>query len=65
MATGYWISQSIYVAAKLEIADLLKDSPKSALEIALATEANESAVYRLLRPLSTVGIASFHAGNAI
>lgn len=27
MATGYWISQAIYVAAKLGIADLLKDGP--------------------------------------
>jgi hypothetical protein len=56
LATGYWISQAIYVAAKLGIADLLKDNPQSALEIALASEANENAVYRLLRALSTVGI---------
>jgi hypothetical protein len=25
MTTGYWISRAIYVAARLEISDLLKD----------------------------------------
>ncbi len=29
MITGYWISQSIYVAAKLGIADLLADAPRT------------------------------------
>jgi hypothetical protein len=37
MATGYWVSQVVYVAAKLGIADLLADSPKSCEEIAGAT----------------------------
>jgi hypothetical protein len=55
LASGYWISQAIYVAAKLGIADFLKDSPKSPSEIALATGADESAVYRLMRALCAVG----------
>jgi hypothetical protein len=55
LASGYWISQAIYVAAKLGIADFLKDSPKSASEIALATRADENAVYRLMRALCAVG----------
>src|SRR5579863_3271729 len=55
LATGYWISQALYVAAKLEIADFLKDSPKSASEIALATGADENSVYRLMRALCAVG----------
>ena len=55
LASGYWISQAIYVAAKLGIADFLKDSPKSASEIALATRADENAVYRLMRALCSVG----------
>ncbi|MFB2981369.1 hypothetical protein [Microseira sp. BLCC-F43] len=29
MVSGGWVSQAIYVAAKLGIADLLKDGPKS------------------------------------
>ncbi len=55
LASGYWISQAIYVAAKLGIADLLKDSPKTASELALATQADEKAVYRLMRALCSVG----------
>ena len=29
MITGYWISQAIYAAAKISIADHLKDGPSS------------------------------------
>jgi hypothetical protein len=27
MMTGYWFTQALYVAAKLEVADLLRDGP--------------------------------------
>jgi len=56
MATGYWVSQSIYVAAKLGIADLLKDSPKSCDELATATGTNAPSLYRLLRALASLGV---------
>src|SRR5262245_4590103 len=56
MLTGYWISQSIYAAAKFGIADLLKDGPKTAAELAAATATNPDALYRLLRALASVGI---------
>ena len=56
LASGYWISQAIYVAAKLGIADVLKDSPKSASEIALATGTDQTAVYRLMRALCAAGV---------
>lgn len=56
MASGYWVSQSIYVAAKLGIADLLKDSPKSCDELATATGTNAQALYRVLRALASVGV---------
>ena len=62
LATGYWISQAIYASAKLDIANLLKDGPKSASEIALSTRTNEKAVYRLMRALCTVGV--FRAAGA-
>ncbi len=29
MMTGYWVSQALYVAAKLGVADLLVDGPRS------------------------------------
>jgi len=56
MASGYWVSQSIYVAAKLGIADLLKDSPKSCDELATATGTHAPSLYRLLRALASLGV---------
>ncbi len=56
MLSAYWISQSIYVAAKLRIADMLKDGPRSAGQLAAATDTNERCLYRLLRALASVGI---------
>ncbi len=47
MLTGYWISQALYVAAKLGLADLLKDGPRTADELALATKSHPRSVYRL------------------
>ncbi|HEX8847727.1 MAG TPA: methyltransferase [Pyrinomonadaceae bacterium] len=56
MITGAWISQLIYVAARLRIADLLKDGPKSADELAQATDSHAPTLYRVLRALASCGI---------
>lgn len=56
MASAYWISQPIYVAAKLGIADILKDSPKSGAEIAGAVEADEDSLLRLMRVLCMLNV---------
>lgn len=56
MLTAYRIPQSIYVAANLGIADLLKDGPKSSDELAAAAGANPDALHRLLRVLASVGV---------
>jgi hypothetical protein len=58
MATAYWLSQAIYVAAKLGIADLLKDSPRSSAALAAATGSDASSLFRVLRALSSVGVFS-------
>lgn len=58
MATSYWVSQAIYVAAKLGLADLLKDAPQSCGALALATGADRESLFRLMRALSTVGVFS-------
>lgn len=58
MITGYWVSQAIYVAAKLGIADLLADGPRGAAELAAETETQADALYRVLRALASVGIFS-------
>jgi hypothetical protein len=59
---GYWISQAIMVAAKLGIADLVKDGAKSADELAAATNTHSQSLHRLLRGLASVGI--FEADQA-
>lgn len=54
--TGYWLSQAIYVAAKLGIADLLTSGPKSVAELAEATGADTGLLFRLMRALASEGI---------
>src|SRR5215469_3751596 len=56
IATGYWVSQAIYVAAKLGIADLLKDGPQSCVALATATGADAASLFRLMRALASVGV---------
>ena len=56
MASSYWVSQAIYVAARLGIADLLKDGPMSYLELAEATASHPASLRRLLRALANVGV---------
>jgi hypothetical protein len=56
MASGYWVSQALYVAAKLAIADFLASGPKGAAELAVECGANPAALYRLLRALASLGV---------
>jgi len=56
MITGYWVSQAIYAAAKFEIADHLKDGPKSVEALAAASSTDADSLYRLLRALASVGV---------
>jgi len=56
MITGYWVSQAVYVAAKLGLADRLRDGPRTADELAQATATRPRPLYRLLRALASVGV---------
>ncbi len=56
MISSYWISQSIYVAAKLGIADLLKEGAGNCKDLARSTNTNPRALYRLMRALASIGI---------
>src|SRR5215475_2588238 len=56
MITGFWVSRAIYVAAKLGLADLVKDSPKTANELARLTGTHSPSLYRALRALASVGV---------
>jgi O-methyltransferase domain/Dimerisation domain len=52
------ITAVIYVAAKLGLAELLRDGPRTVDELAKATGAHRDALARLLTALSTLGICS-------
>ncbi len=56
MINGFWISQALYVAATLHLADLLRDGPKTADELAKLSGAHASSLYRLLRALASIGV---------
>ena len=56
LISGFWISRAIYVAAKLGIADLVKDEPKTAAELAQETGTHAPSLYRVLRALASLSI---------
>lgn len=56
MISNYWVACAIYVAAKLKIADLLSQGPKSLPELAKASQSDEKSLYRVLRAITSVGI---------
>jgi len=49
-------SRAIFIAAKLGLADYLKDGPKSVEDLAEETKTHPDSLYRLLRMLSSIGI---------
>ncbi|MCA1558446.1 MAG: acetylserotonin O-methyltransferase, partial [Acidobacteria bacterium] len=56
MIHGFMISQAIYVAAKLGLADLLANGPRTSDELACATSMHAPSLYRVLRTLSALGV---------
>ena len=56
MLTGYWVSQSIYAIARLGVADLLGSGPQDAEQLAASLGVNKSALYRVMRTLSSYGL---------
>jgi hypothetical protein len=56
MILGGLMQKSIWVAAKLGVADLLAEKPRTAEEIAEATDTHAPSLYRVLRLLATAGV---------
>src|SRR5262249_24754288 len=54
--TGYWVSQMVFVAARLGIADALAKGPKTAEAVAEQVGAQAPHVHRVLRTLASVGV---------
>jgi hypothetical protein len=56
LATGYRVSQALFVAARLSVADQLADGAKSSEELARDTGAHTPSLARLLRTLVAFGL---------
>ena len=56
LMTGYRAMQAICVAARLGLADLLRDGARGSEELARATGADARALHRLLRALASLGV---------
>src|SRR5208283_1289960 len=56
MAIGHYVSRALYLAAKLEIADLLKDGPRDFPDLARTSKTHAPSLNRVMRLLASVGI---------
>jgi ubiquinone/menaquinone biosynthesis C-methylase UbiE len=54
--SGYWLSRAVYIAAKLGLADLLKDGPRTTEQLAASTATHAGSLYRILRALCGGGV---------
>jgi len=56
MATAYWASRLLYVAAKVGLADHLTDGAKTAEALAGPTGTHAPSLYRVMRTLASLGL---------
>jgi len=56
MIIGSWVTQAVYAAAELGIADVLQSGAQTAAEIASRVDAHPDALRRILRALASVGV---------
>jgi hypothetical protein len=56
LGTGHWVTQMLYVAAKLGIADQLAAGPQRASDVARRIGTDPDATYRLMRALASKGV---------
>ena len=58
-------AQVVYVAAKLGLADLLKDGPRTAADLAAAAGVDAAMLTRFLRALVSLGVFAEMAGDRL
>src|SRR5262245_39089583 len=56
LGIGHYITNALHLAVKLGVAELLKDGPRHADELARATQTHAPSLRRVLRLLSSVGV---------
>jgi hypothetical protein len=62
LMNGYWVTQSIAVAAELRLADELASGAATAEELAAATGTHAPSLGRLLRALAMIGVLDEQPG---
>lgn len=63
MITGKFVSRAVYAAARLRLADLLADGPRTAAELAASTGNHAPSLRRLLRALAGLGVLATIPGS--
>ena len=56
LLAGFQLSQALYAAAKLGIADCLRSGPKDAAALAADVSADTGSLHRVLRALASIGV---------
>lgn len=56
IANGYWLPRCLHIVAELGVADQIASTPVSARALAQSCQANEGALYRVMRALSSHNI---------
>lgn len=56
MAIGHYVSRAMFIAAKLGLADLLKNGPRDVGELAADSKTHSPSLKRLMRFLASVGL---------
>ena len=56
LATGHYISRSLFLVARLGIADLLSDGPRHCNDLAKSTDTHPPSLRRVMRLLASVGV---------
>lgn len=63
LAIGHYVSRALHLAAKLGVADLLKDGPRPIGELADATATHAPSLRRVLRLLASAGVFEEREGG--
>lgn len=63
LITGFQVSQFVFVAAELGVADMLVQGAKNSAALARQLKVHEPSLYRVLRALASVGVFAEAAGK--
>ncbi len=56
LGVGHYVSRALFLAAKLGLADLLRDGPRAYADLAKASETHAPSLNRVMRLLASVGV---------